>query len=94
MHSLVIFGCIFLVVIAILDRIPGVQYLIKPIFDLIIWLFTTFLGSVTAWFVWCVKTTWLSHVILIKHLFSGRADLDPTDAIVELNRRGGVAESE
>lgn len=83
-----------IVLIAVLDKIPGLKYLVKPIIDLVTWIFTSFFGSAGAWVVWGVKSTFRAHFALFTHLFNTRETLHPAEALEEKNRRGGIEEDD
>jgi hypothetical protein len=94
MSTIFMWGAAFILGLILLDKIPGVKHLIKPVIDLLSFVFTTFFGNVGAWLLWLVKTIGRSHYVLAVHLGKHRDDLDPTEAIKKANKRGGVPQQE
>ena len=75
---LLIVGGLILALV-VLDWIPGVRHLISPVVSAAGSGIGAMLGSTTGWLAWAVKTVWKDHRILIRHLISRRAAIDPTD---------------
>lgn len=75
---LLILGAV-IVLLVVLDRIPGLQHLIRPIVGWIASGITLLVGSASGWLAWSVKTVWRDHATLARHLFSTRADIDPSE---------------
>lgn len=91
MSTILIYAAVAIFALIILDKIPGLKHLIKPVIDLITFLFTTFFGNIGAWLMWVGKTMGRSHYVLSVHLVKSRNDLDPTEQIQLTNKRGGVS---
>lgn len=71
----------FIILLIILDKIPGVKHLIHPIIGGFSWMFGTFFGSVVMWLIWVIKVIVRSHSTFFKHLTHTRGQIDPTDKI-------------
>ena len=74
---LIVGGVILLLVV--LDWIPGVRHLISPVVSAAGSGIGAMLGSTTGWLAWMIKTVMRDHRTLIRHLTSRRAAIDPTD---------------
>jgi hypothetical protein len=83
-----------IVALMLLDKIPGLKHLIKPVIDSLSFIFTTFFGSLGAWMLWFVKMIGTTHYILVLHMAKNRDSLDPTEMIERTNKRGGVDSEE
>ena len=83
-------GAVFIVLLILLSRIPGVEHLVKPLVNGVTWVFSTFMGGVSGWLLWGVKTAWRSHTSLLAHLFTRRVELDPAERIRAANRKLGL----
>lgn len=73
----------FLLALWILEKIPGVNYLAKPILNAITSTshFLTVHGAF--WLLWLLKTVYFSHITIIKHLFTRRIVLNQSEAAVK-----------
>jgi len=74
---LLIVGGLILALV-VLDWIPGVRHLISPVVSAAGSGIGATVGSTTGWLAWAVKTVWKDHRILLRHLTSKRAAIDPT----------------
>ncbi|QHS08988.1 hypothetical protein [Sinimarinibacterium sp. NLF-5-8] len=79
MSSLILYFSGFIIAIIVLDKIPGVRHLISPIINAITSLAGLIAGSGTGWIAWMIKTFFMDHYVLARHLTSKRADLDPSE---------------
>lgn len=70
-----------IVLIIILDKIPGLKHLIHPIIAGITWVIGTFFGSTVMWLIWATKVIIRSHITYLVHLTKKRGQIDPTDGI-------------
>ncbi|MDN5874277.1 MAG: hypothetical protein L0H29_07860 [Sinobacteraceae bacterium] len=68
-----------LLALILLDRIPGVRYLISPLISGASSAITVVVGSFAGWAAWAVKTFWQDHATLAKNLVSRREDIDPAE---------------
>jgi hypothetical protein len=90
MSTILIWAAAGILLLVLLDKLPGIKHLIKPIIDLLTFLFTTFFGNLGAWLMWLVKTMARSHHVLSVHLIRSRDELDHTEMIERANKRGGA----
>lgn len=90
MSPFIFVGAVFIVLLIVLSRIPGVEHLVKPLVSGVTWVFSTFMGGVGRWRLWGIKAVWRSHASLLMHLFTRRVDLDPAERIRAANRKLGL----
>lgn len=81
MSSLFIWGACILVGLFILDKVPGVRLLAKPIIESIARTVALFIGSFALWILYLVKSTFRAHTILIRHLVTHREKIAPEERI-------------
>jgi|GEM_PF-6970561 len=72
----------FILLIMLLDRLPGVRHLVQPIVKAFTWIFAVFFGSVAAWVFYAAKHLFRAHLIFLRHLSTPR------------NRIGSIQEPE
>lgn len=75
--------------LVILDKIPGLKHLIKPVIDFITFCVTFFFENIGSWLMWILKTMARSHYVLAVHLLKTRDELEPTEKIEDINKHGG-----
>lgn len=69
----------FLLLLWILEKIPGVSYVAKPTLDGIVKT-TTFLSiHLSLWVLWAFKSFFRAHIIFVQHLFARRSVLNPSE---------------
>ncbi|WP_414039407.1 hypothetical protein ACJU26_09265 [Acidithiobacillus sp. M4-SHS-6] len=81
MSSLLVWGLAILLVLFILDRVPGVRLLAKPIIESIAKTLALFVGSFGLWILFLVKSTIRSHVVFLQHLTQHREKIAPEERI-------------
>lgn len=74
---LFIFCCIVLLVI-LLDILPGTQHFVKPIISLFFYFFQMIVENGAAWAIWLFKSVWKAHIDLFINLVSTPEAVDPT----------------
>ena len=84
MSTLALIFAGFLLLLIVLDKIPGIRYLVKPLIDTVSWVVSTLFGSAGSWLLYFVKSMFRAHVVFYRHLTSRRVDLDPSERL----RRG------
>jgi len=94
MSTILMWGAGFILLIILLDKLPGVRYLVQPIIQLITFLVSTFSENVGAWIVALIKSVWKAHSVMAVHLVKPRDELDPTERIKDANKRGGISSKE
>lgn len=81
MSSLFIWAACIIVVLFILDKVPGVRLLAKPIIESIAKTVALFIGSFALWILYIVKSTIRAHTIFARHLISHREKIAPEERI-------------
>lgn len=79
MSTLVLYLGIFILILLGLEFIPGIRLIGAPLISGAAKLFGTFFGGMAAWAAWIVKTLIFDHMELLRHLFSRREDIDPSE---------------
>lgn len=69
----------FLVLVVLLDMIPGVRHLISPLLSGLAAGINFTVGSIAGWSTWFVKTLFQDHALFLRHLTHTRAQVDPSD---------------
>jgi hypothetical protein len=81
MSELLLYGGGLLLVLFLLDRVPGVRLLAKPMIEGVAKLAAVFIGSFWLWALFFVKSNVRSHVVFLRHLFTRREKLAPEERI-------------
>ncbi len=81
MSSLVILLLAAVAGLFLLDKLPGVRLLGKPLVEGSFKLVTLFLGSFGLWLLYLVKSTFRAHHILVRHLFTVREKIAPEERV-------------
>ena len=63
MSTFILVGAVFIILLIVLSRIPGVEYLVKPLVYGVTWVFSTFMGGVSGCLLWGIKTSWRSRTV-------------------------------
>ena len=63
MSTFILVGAVFIILLIVLSRIPGVEYLVKPLVYGVTWVFSTFMGGVSGCLLWGIKTAWRSRTV-------------------------------
>lgn len=79
MITLLIYALIFLVGLWILEKIPGVHYLAKPILEAIVKASHFVVVHSGLWILWIFRMFIRSHKNFIKHLFTPRETLNKSE---------------
>ncbi len=75
----------FVLLIMLLDYLPGVRHLVQPIVGAFTWIFAVFFGSMAAWSFFAVKSLFRAHLTLLHHLVTPRNRMDPVSEIQDEN---------
>lgn len=81
MSSLILWASGFVLLIMILDRVPGVRHLVQPIVKGVAYVVGLFFGSAGGWGIYFIKSVWRAHAVFARHLTSRRTDIDPAERI-------------
>lgn len=84
MNTLLTIASLFLLGLVIASKIPGLEYLVKPLIDLTFSFIKVIAENFTSWFIWLFKLLWQSHMELLQHLIFPAEAIDPS---VEIRRK-------
>lgn len=70
-----------LVALIVLSRIPGLEYLVKPLVDLFFSFVKFCAEHGTSWLIYFTKVLVSSHIELIRHLLLPAEAIDPSQAV-------------
>ena len=74
-------GVVLLLIV--MSKLPGVEYLVRPVIDLLFSAVKVIAEGAFGWSVYLTKSLWFSHMELLQHLIYSPESLDPTFAIRE-----------
>ena len=77
---LFILGC-GLLGLVIISKIPGLEYLVKPLIDLTFSFVKVVCANGSYWVVWLVKILIASHTDLARHLLLSSDTIDPSQKV-------------
>ncbi len=78
MSTILLYFGLAILALAICYKIPGLEHLVKPVVELIFWVFKTMLEHSGLWFVFAIKTLIAAHVSLFEHLTKSAQSIDIT----------------
>lgn len=67
--------------LVIMSKIPGMEYLVKPIIDLLFGLLKVIAENIYSWTVWLVKALMSSHLEVFRNLIQKAEDIDPSQVM-------------
>lgn len=83
MNSLLFLLACAVLVLVVAAKIPGIEYFVKPIVDLVFTGVKVSCEYGASWVVWMTKLLLSSHSDLVRHLFMSAEDIDPSREIRE-----------
>lgn len=78
MSTILFLAGTFVLILVIASKLPGVEYLVKPVIDLLFYIVRLVLDNSLAWGIWLFKTLGRSHTELIQNLIYTASQIDPT----------------
>jgi multisubunit Na+/H+ antiporter MnhE subunit len=82
----ILIAALVIVALAILDAVPGVNLIVRPVLQGLFKLLGLVFGSLGAWVLWLAKAIWRAHADVINHLTHSRLDIDPRERMEAKNR--------
>lgn len=86
MITVLIYLTVFLLLLWLLEKIPGVHYLAKPILEGIIKVSHFIFVHSGLWLLWLVRMFFRSHKTFLKHLFTPRSTLNQSETARKIRK--------
>lgn len=79
MLTFILYLALGILILALLNWMPGVKVLVSPTIGMITKLVEEAFKHSVGYLIWIGKLIFASHIDFINHLFHGRKHFDPTD---------------
>lgn len=77
--AFVVAGC--LIVLVIMAKIPGLDYLIRPVIELVFSFLKLILEHFWSWTIWLLKALTAAHIEIFRNLTKPAEELDPSQVV-------------
>ncbi|GAB6035395.1 hypothetical protein [Galenea microaerophila] len=90
MSTIVLWIIIAALAIIILGKLPGLDHVLKPLFESVFTLLTEIFKQAFIWVMFVIRHILVAHRDFFYHLTNPRHKILPEERIKEINRRGGI----
>ena len=87
MITFLIYFFLFLLLLWVFEKIPGLHLVSKPILDLIIKTASFVFSHSSLWFLWVFRRTWGGHRTIFFHLKTPRKIINPAEERREVQKK-------